>query len=348
MADNFPQQRTLFPRPGGGLSVVGLFAGVAGIERGLESAGHHSTMLCEIDPSAQAVLRQHYPGTELIADVRDIGRLPAVDLVTAGFPCQDLSQAGRTAGIRGDSGSGWRGIPTRSNLTMRPNGCCSKTCPSCFGSTGQGDASSHRHARPHGVHVGVSDRRHSVVRASAMLQACGHAGLQSARPPRGASPRIRRTLRPAHNGHTAYGFYWTEGLRGLGWGVSCVPTLKGGSGLGIPSPPAIWMPDGSIVTPDIRDAERLQGFPVEWTAPVDGLPGARKGARWKLVGNAVSVPLSRWVGQRIGDPRPYQHAGDEVLQDGESWPVAAWGADGEAFRVDLGEWPCLSSDGSAC
>src|SRR6202011_4718070 len=76
------------------------------------------------------------------------------------------------------------------------------------------------------------------------------------------------------------GFYWTEGLRGLGWAVDAVPTLKGGSGIGIPSPPAMWRKGLRIPlhTPDIRDAERLQGFPVDWTAvaPEQG----RKGTRW--------------------------------------------------------------------
>ena len=58
----------------------------------------------------------------------------------------------------------------------------------------------------------------------------------------------------------AYGFSRTEGTRGLGWGIDAVPTLKGGSTVGIPSPPGIGMPDGSIVFPEVRDAERLQGF----------------------------------------------------------------------------------------
>src|SRR5262249_5091425 len=54
----------------------------------------------------------------------------------------------------------------------------------------------------------------------------------------------------------ACGFYWTEGQTGLGWAVDAVPTLKGGSTIGIPSPPAIRLPhDRMIVTPDIRDAE---------------------------------------------------------------------------------------------
>src|SRR5262245_59574290 len=60
----------------------------------------------------------------------------------------------------------------------------------------------------------------------------------------------------------ACGFYWTEGLRGLGWAFDAVPTLKGGSTIGIPSPPAIVLRSGAIVQPDIRDAERLQGFDV--------------------------------------------------------------------------------------
>ena len=72
-----------------------------------------------------------------------------------------------------------------------------------------------------------------------------------------------------HHAGRACGFYWTEGLRGLGWAVDAVPTLKGGSTIGIPSPPAIWMPDGRIVTPDIRDAEQLQGFDPDWTKPAE-------------------------------------------------------------------------------
>src|SRR5262249_34082504 len=63
----------------------------------------------------------------------------------------------------------------------------------------------------------------------------------------------------------AHGFYWTEGNRGLGWGENCVPTLKGGSAIGIPAPPAIMLPGGTIITPHLSDAERLQGFTPDWT-----------------------------------------------------------------------------------
>ena len=44
----------------------------------------------------------------------------------------------------------------------------------------------------------------------------------------------------SHFKDNAFGFYWTEGLRGLGWARDATPTLKAGSTIGIPSPPAIW------------------------------------------------------------------------------------------------------------
>jgi DNA (cytosine-5)-methyltransferase 1 len=82
-------------------TVVGLFAGIAGIERGLSRAGFEAGLLCEVDPGAAAVLRRRLPGIPLRPDIRKLRSLPVVDVVTAGFPCQDLSQAGRTQGIGG-------------------------------------------------------------------------------------------------------------------------------------------------------------------------------------------------------------------------------------------------------
>src|SRR5688572_26558972 len=83
-------------------AAVGLFAGIGGIELGLHRAGFQSALFCEIDDAANRVLAARFPGIPRVRDVREIDRLPlGTDLVAAGFPCQDLSQAGRTAGIRG-------------------------------------------------------------------------------------------------------------------------------------------------------------------------------------------------------------------------------------------------------
>ncbi len=129
-----------------------------------------------------------------------------------------------------------------------------------------------------------------------------------------------------------HGFYWTEGNTGLGWTFNGVPTLKGGSTIGIPSPPAIWITNKrAIVTPDIRDAERLQGFPANWTKPASEI--CRNAVRWKLVGNAFPVPISKWLGTRLNSPRQYDGAHDQKLDKKRPWPSAAWGVDGEFFPI---------------
>ena len=84
-----------------GLSVVGLFAGIGGLEAGFARAGHHSTLLCERDPAASRVLAAQFPDARLHHDVTTLGELPVCDIVTAGFPCQDLSSVGQRRGIGG-------------------------------------------------------------------------------------------------------------------------------------------------------------------------------------------------------------------------------------------------------
>jgi DNA (cytosine-5)-methyltransferase 1 len=137
----------------------------------------------------------------------------------------------------------------------------------------------------------------------------------------------------------ACGFYWTEGLKGLGWAVDAVPTLKGGSTIGIPSAPAVWGTDDTIGTPQIDDAERLQGFPAGWTESSVDDPSRRNGPRWKLVGNAVSVPVAEWAGRRLTNKSGTDIGEHDLLQPGEPWPKAAWAKDHKAHRVVVSPWP---------
>jgi DNA (cytosine-5)-methyltransferase 1 len=135
--------------------------------------------------------------------------------------------------------------------------------------------------------------------------------------------------------HTrAHGFYWTEGTRGLGWAPDAIPTLKNGSTVGIPSPPAILMPDGRILKPDIRDAERLQGFPADWTIE------ASERLRWSLVGNAVSVPVAAWLGKRLKKPGAYEADRDhEWPTRAGSFPRAARFDGNNRHAVEIGNFP---------
>ena len=319
------------------LRVVGLFAGIGGIELGFHAAGHHTELLCEIEPAAQAVLRAHFPRISLVGDVREIDRLPVADLVCAGFPCQDLSQAGRTAGINGRN-SGLVSEVFRLIDDRPPAWLCLENVPFMLQLergkamrylVNELDARGYRWAyRIVDTRAfGLPQRRKRVI----LLASQQH----DPRPvlfsdDAGESPEPDAAA-------VACGFYWTEGIRGLGWAVDAVPTLKGGSTIGIPSPPAIRLPNGEgIVLPDIRDAERLQGFDADWTLPaVDH--GFRKGVRWKLVGNAVSVPVSRWLGDRLRIARRYSD--DTACNIRGVWPTAAWGDNGTAYVANASQWP---------
>lgn len=322
---------------GRSLRVVGLFAGIGGIELGLHDAGHSTEMLCEIEPTARAVLHARFPGVPVVGDIRELDRLPSSDLVCAGFPCQDLSQAGRTAGISGRN-SGLVTEVFRLLATSDPEWVCFENVPFMLRLergramrylteelSGRGYTWAYRVVDSRSF--GLPQRRKRVV-----LLASRSA---DPRPVLFADEGDRRE--PVDPNEVACGFYWTEGVRGLGWAVDSVPTLKGGSTIGIPSPPAIRLPEGAgIVVPDLRDTERLQGFPADWTLPAWEV-SARKGTRWKLVGNAVSVPLARWLGERLAQPRPWESLDPAPVRG--VWPDAAWGRSGEAFAVPRSHWP---------
>src|SRR5262245_13200774 len=86
------------------LNITALFAGIGGVELGLHRHGHRTTLLCESDPEAATVLSKRFPGVPMNFDVRETAELaaqidPSSDMLTAGFPCTDLSQAGRMQGF---------------------------------------------------------------------------------------------------------------------------------------------------------------------------------------------------------------------------------------------------------
>jgi hypothetical protein len=85
----------------GFMRAAGLFSGIGGLERGLSEAGLRTILLCEKDHLCREVLKRSFPNVPIHEDIKTLQKLPAVELVAAGFPCQDLSQAGLTKGISG-------------------------------------------------------------------------------------------------------------------------------------------------------------------------------------------------------------------------------------------------------
>ena len=322
------------------MTAVGLFAGIGGIEEGLRRSGAaEAGLLVENWSAAQDVLRARFPDAKLEGDVSsDVRSLPKVDLVAAGFPCTDLSQAGRTAGITGQA-SGlvswvfrllesadptWLVFENVRNMLVLDKGNAMRYLVSEL----KGYRWAYRLVDSRST--GVAQRRQRVIMlASRTEDPAGVLLADDAGEPAGD-----------YYADDAFGFYWTEGLRGLGWARDAVPTLKGGSTVGIPSPPGIWIkaaePGHKIVMPSIEEAEELQGFDRGWTQPAES--PRSNGPRWRLVGNAVTVGVSEWLGNRLLHPGAHDSRNGELVTDGR-WPSAAWGDGEKVYRADVSMWP---------
>lgn len=94
------------------LKVLDLFSGIGGFSLGLERTGGFETVaFCEIEPFPRKILAKHWPEVPCYEDVREIPfhleRVQTADVVTAGFPCQDISFAGDGAGLSGERSGLW-------------------------------------------------------------------------------------------------------------------------------------------------------------------------------------------------------------------------------------------------
>lgn len=326
------------------LRVVSLFSGVAGLDSGLEQAGHSILEMCESWAPARRVLADRYPGVTAHEDVRTYSPRLSYDLLTAGFPCTDLSHAGGRAGIFGKA-SGLVSHVFRIVDETRPAWVVLENVPNLL-SLHSGAGMDHvigelenlgykwAYRTVDSRFTGVPQRRPRVL----ILASRDHDPAPVLLGQDAGAPDEKDAVKgPA-------GFYWTEGRHGLGLVADAIPTLKGGSTLGLPSAPAVWFPGRErgerLVLPGIEDGEELQGFPRGWTvsAVVDGEPDLR----WKLVGNAVTVGVGRWIGDQLAGvalnkDRPVPVG--EPIERGRRWPKSGFGSDGSAWASPVSAWP---------
>ncbi len=308
------------------MRAAGLFAGIGGFEVGLEKSGHEASFLCEIKPEAIAVIRDRFPNCSHHPDICDLRNLPkGIELLSAGFPCQDLSQAGRTSGLAGENSGLVHKVFRLLESSKRIPWLILENVPFMLQLHG-GSAmraivdklESLNYKWAYRVvdtySFGLPQRRERVFLVASLNAHPEDVLLADDNPLSRPETDLSRL---------AHGFYWTEGKGGLGWAVDSVPTLKNGSTIGIPSPPAILLPNGKIIKPDIRDAERLQGFEPDWTKPAEDV--ARASMRWSLVGSAVSVPVAEWIGRRLVAPGEFDGSRCTPFPDSGKLPRAAMG-----------------------
>ena len=96
------------------MRVLDLFSGIGGFSLGLERAGMETVAFCEIEEFPRKVLIKHWPNVPIYEDVHDVTKkrlesdgITGIDVITGGFPCQDISVAGKQAGIEGERSGLW-------------------------------------------------------------------------------------------------------------------------------------------------------------------------------------------------------------------------------------------------
>jgi DNA (cytosine-5)-methyltransferase 1 len=321
------------------MSVTGLFAGIGGFEHAFSRAGLDTGMLVEVDSAANLVLTSQFPDVEIHSDVLDLIDLPSsTSILTAGFPCQNLSMAGDKSGIDGSKSGVVRKMFELIEKSTVPlvvienvyfmlqldSGKAMEWLVTEFERLGYRWA----YRVLDTIGFGLPQRRRRVYFvASRDVDPRTILFADETNQSDGAKPDLSLPL----------GFYWTEGKSGVGLTVEGIPPLKVGSSLGIPSAPAVLFSDGEVLMPSIEACERLQGFPPCWT--IAAADNGEKNARWRLVGNAVSVPVAQWVAERIKTPGV---VADFELIDSDKWqrwPEAAWNIENARVGVVASDKP---------
>lgn len=95
------------------LNVLDIFSGIGGFSIGLEAASMQTVAFCEINPFCRKILTRHWPSVPIFPDItiihkEDLKTLPKIDVIAGGFPCQDISVAGKQKGIEAKRSGLWK------------------------------------------------------------------------------------------------------------------------------------------------------------------------------------------------------------------------------------------------
>jgi DNA (cytosine-5)-methyltransferase 1 len=95
------------------LNVLDIFSGIGGFSIGLEAASMQTVAFCEINPFCRKILTRHWPSIPIFTDIttihkEDLKKLPRIDVIAGGFPCQDISVAGKQKGITAKRSGLWK------------------------------------------------------------------------------------------------------------------------------------------------------------------------------------------------------------------------------------------------
>ena len=330
---------------------LSLFTGAGGIDLGLDHAGWTCTGQAEIDDTCRAVLARHWTNTRRWRDVRDVPyadghgrRRPVdgnddhtgthrptrdprhpwwhVDLIAGGFPCQDISVAGRRAGLAGERSGLWWEFHRVIDV-VRPRAVLVENVEGLLSSNGGRDMGAILDALVdlgYGAawrvldaqHFGVPQRRRRVfllallggdsgTRRAAQVLALtpGSAGDPQARRSEGPGTPARVVGGPRGAfGDTARCLTTNDRYDGdtetfvVANALDVAPAL-GATSIGM----GVHTTGVRRLTP--RECERLMGWPddhTRWTADGREVSDSR---RYAMCGNGVVAPVAEWIGLRL-------------------------------------------------
>lgn len=354
------------------MNAVSCFAGIGGFDKALANVGIPTVAAIEVDSAAQGVLSDQFPETQLFGDIRKVsgadlraaGFLELGGILTGGFPCQDLSVAGRRAGLAGErSGlfyefarllretraetfilenvpgllssnggrdmgavlgalaelgyrTGWRvldsqffGVPQRRRRVFFVGSLGAGVRPleilfdaeSCAGNPAPVTDKGTDVAAPPSDGVGTcgaddnqsqAEHLNSLTHVKARRAGEGNPSPKSWRPP-GVAPTVDAC---GHGPRTATAVVTAFHLTQDPISGAVTPAMSAGNSEGCAM---IGVQKGMSVrrlTP--RECERLQGFPDDWTATSFGKE-QKDTARYRQLGNAVTVPVVEWIARRL-------------------------------------------------
>lgn len=291
-----------------------LFSGIGGIDLGFDMSGIKCSWQVENDPKCLSVLKNHWPDVPKFGDICTIGveELEKVEIISGGFPCQDVSIAGRRDGLKGVRSGLWFEFH-RIIDGLKPEWVVVENVPGLLSSNGGRDfATIIRSLDESGYGVawrildsqwfGVAQRRRRVFivgslgdfRSSEVLLGPGSGFWDTRKSAKKieevTETAIRLSSRRGQDGLIQTPSRIIAGTIGTRGNKS--HTEIDGHGAHV----IVESGDGSLVgvrrlTP--TEYERLMGFPDGWTS------GQADSHRYKQLGNAVVVPVASWLSKRI-------------------------------------------------
>ncbi len=270
------------------MKVLSVFSGIGGLE--------HPTIepevVCDRDPASQLVLKHRYPQAGLVEDIRMLhpGRF---DLVLGGWPCQDLSIAGRLHGLKGQNSSLFYEL-VRVAAESGAETLIAENVPHILRMK-SGTIFQEVLKSLHLAGFETVSWRTINARAFGLPHQRRRVFIVASRNPTAAWALHREipNIHPADGDRSnslAAAFYWTAGTRSISFSKGFAPTLKVGSSISIPSPIGIFV-NNQVRRASGAESLALQGFSIR------ELPELNEADALRLAGNAVAQPVGKFAAE---------------------------------------------------